>query len=135
MFINCIGWKLLEACLLKISKTYRYMINIQNMSYKIWTQLQLGIHLQKMFSKLFVQCKFYTNIYFITIFKFYIVFLYSTNVDFFQHDIIDAKNSLNDVKLEVFIFTFKICKYWNDIHWYECGLYLNCSKNKTPCFE
>ena len=33
------------------------------------------------------------------------------------------------------MFTPEICKDWNEVHWYECGWYLDCPKSKTPHSE
>ena len=29
------------------------------------------------------------------------------------------------------MFSPEICKDWNEVHWYECGWYLDCPKSKT----
>ena len=33
------------------------------------------------------------------------------------------------------MFIPKICKVWDEVHWYESGLYLDCVMNKIPHSE
>jgi hypothetical protein len=43
--------------------------------------------------------------------------------------------SFKDVQSENSMFTPEICKDWNEVHWYECGWYLDCPISKTPHSE
>ena len=44
-------------------------------------------------------------------------------------------DSFKDVQSENSMFTHEICKHWDEVHWYECGWYLDCPKSKTPHSE
>ena len=43
--------------------------------------------------------------------------------------------SYKDVQSENLMFTFEICKDWDEVHQYEHILYLDCPMSKTPHFE
>ena len=44
-------------------------------------------------------------------------------------------DSFKDIQSEDSTFTPEICKDWNEVHWYQCGWYLDCPKSKTPHSE
>jgi hypothetical protein len=44
-------------------------------------------------------------------------------------------DSFKDIQSENSMFTPEMCKDWNEVHWYECGWYLDCPKSKTPHSE
>lgn len=68
-----------------------------------------------------IQIIFYFSCLILTVFPFFQ--LLKSNYHYFLY-------TFKDVQSENPMFTVEICKYWNEVHWYACEWYIDCTKSK-----